>query len=148
MNDLKDYIIKAIIDEIESPPDDEDSFELFEEKINELGHEYGWDNVVAETISLLLDKNHKKGWYYSVSILNWVIEDGHTLPFEWSYIVAVLYRCLELEPNLCVDEVLDAENLVWSISQTIRRVDYLSDWNPLTDPEVVKHMETLKKHTD
>ena len=145
MANLRKDLIKAIHQEIESSPDDEDSIDLFEERINELGDENGWSNLVTESINILLDTNLKKCWHLAASVVAWSIEDNHKLPCEWSYLVAVLYLCLEIDPNLGSDENADAENLVWSISQKIKGVDYLSDWDPLEDREVLEHMEKLKK---
>jgi hypothetical protein len=40
----------------------------------------------------------------------------------------------------------DAEdNLVWSITSKLKGVDYLSDYNPLTDAGVCAEMERLRR---
>ncbi len=36
-------------------------------------------------------------------------------------------------------------NLVWSITHVVRKVGYMSEWDPLEDPEVVKQMKMLRE---
>jgi hypothetical protein len=38
----------------------------------------------------------------------------------------------------------DGENLVWSIASHLKGVGYLSDWQPLDDPEVRLYLVALQ----
>ena len=52
--------------------------------------------------------------------------------------IALLHWCLERAPAI-VDE-----NLVWSITSKLKDVGYLSPYEPLPDPAVLREMRSLK----
>jgi hypothetical protein len=57
---------------------------------------------------------------------------------EADWAIALVYH--RLAPDASDDE----RNLAWSIASTLKGVDYLSDYEPLADPGVVKELERLR----
>jgi len=145
MDKLKNIILNLIENELQSDPS-EDTFEAFEENINNLNSEYGQYQILDSILEILKDYSYHKCWYLAVSIISWFVEEGDIdLPVKWQELVAILYFCLDLFPDLGVSEGADGENLVWGIAHSLKNVDYLSEWNPIKDPEIIKYIKQLKK---
>lgn len=145
MNELKDKLVKIISNEVQSAPDDDDSFDIFEESIEKILDEQNRDDVLVSLLEILKDKSISSHWYLASSVVSWVVEESSDLPFEWSYLVAVLYVCLEQLPSLGVSGPADGDNLVWSIAHSVKELGYMDDWNPLDDSDVLAHMSVIKQ---
>ena len=95
-------------------------------------------------IEILEQVSLSQHWYDATAVL-WQFQENIELPCERSYLFALLHDCLRLEPNLGLPASEDwtggglAENLVWSIVSELKGVGYLSDYDPLKDPEVTRH---------
>ncbi|ERN41504.1 hypothetical protein KR51_00020830 [Rubidibacter lacunae KORDI 51-2] len=145
MNNSKDELLQAICSELYSAPEDESSFDTFEENVQDLIEKYGTQGVLSDAISILMNQSKTKCWYLSASIISWLVEEGINLPYDSSYLVAALYVCLKRFPNLGANGIDDGNNLVWTIAHSLKGVDYDSDWEPLEDNEVIKHMQSIQK---
>ena len=109
--------------------------------VTSLATDVEWQPVLDAMLDVLRDTSLVRHWYDVVACLFGC--DCHTrpLPCEPSYITALLYDCLRLKPDLGVDgrDLDDTDNLVWSIAHQLKGVSYMSDYNPKTDPDVLKH---------
>jgi len=144
MSTLKDELLRTINTEVESDPEDDDSFDIFEESVEKIVNDYGSDAVLISLLEILNDESNKKYWYLAASIVSWLVDDDVELPFEWTYLVASLYVCLERLPDLGMSGSADGTNLVWSIAHAVKKVGYLDDWNPLEDSEILACMKSIK----
>jgi hypothetical protein len=99
--------------------------------------EHGWDAVLEEMLSLLLDDAQQQHWPTAAT----VIWRGIDLPMPVVPVIALLH--LRLLADVPPDQELD-ENLVWSIIRNLRRVDYLSDYDPARDTEVQEELARLR----
>ena len=101
----------------------------------------GWNAVDSALIAILRDTNRSPHWYDVVAAF--FCSDCHErdLPNGADFLIAALYDCLRLHPNLGNPAIAndEAENLVWSIVAKLKSVEYLSDYNPQTDPAVLEH---------
>ena len=100
-----------------------------------LNTESSWSGRLAEAIEILRDRNLQEFWERAVAVCYWALDRTNDLPIEKMELVARLYWCLL--------NGLEDENLVWSIAIKLNGVDYLSEWDPMIDPEVRKHLATM-----
>jgi hypothetical protein len=102
----------------------------------------GWDPTFVAFISILEDESLVLCWYDSIAFLFGCDCHKRDLPCERSYLTALLYDCLRLHPDLGVKglEYDGADNLVWSIVHALKGVEYLSDYDPKSDPEVLRQV--------
>jgi hypothetical protein len=99
--------------------------------------EHGWDAVLEEMLSLLLDGAGQRHWAVAAT----VIWRGIDLPMPVVPVIALLH--LRLLADVPPDQALD-ENLVWSIVSNLKGVSYLSDYDPASDPEVQEELARLR----
>ena len=99
--------------------------------------EQGWDVVLEEMLSLLLDDAGQRHW----GVATTVIWRGVDRPMPVIRVIALLH--LRLIADVSPDHALD-ENLVWSIVSNLKGVDYLSDYDPARDPEVQEELARLR----
>ena len=59
-------------------------------------------------------------------------------PMPVNQVIGLLYR--RLIEDVPAQYELD-ENLVWSITRSLKGVDYLSDYEPLQDPAIIAEMK-------
>ena len=116
--------------------DDDACLETRDEAIWALVATHGWDAVREEMLAVLRDDGAQAHWR-DASVVIW---RGGERPMPAVAVIALLYR--RLIGDVPAAHQLD-ENLVWSITCNLKRVDYLSDYEPLRDPEIVAEMARL-----
>lgn len=109
--------------------------------VSELALEVSWPAVDTEMVHVLRDVSQCSHWHDVAACFFGTDCHKRELPFGTTYLIALLYDCLRIRPNLGVPEIdIDyAKNLVWSITQNLKGVGYLSDYDPETDPAVQRH---------
>jgi hypothetical protein len=113
--------------------DDEACLDTRAEAIRALVDTYGWAGVLQEMLALLQDDAAQRHWR-EASIVIW---GGIDQPMPATQVIALLYR--RLIEDVPVEYELDG-NLVWSIARNLKGVDYLSDYDPMKDPEIIAEM--------
>lgn len=112
-----------------------------DDAIIDLARDVGWTRVDQAMFDILRDESQARHWYSVVACLFGT--DCHTrqLPCEGSCFIALLYDCLRIRPDLGhpAMDYDSVHNLVWSVVHQLKRVDYLSDYDPKLDPEVLQH---------
>ena len=120
---------------------DETVDEDLSEAVTSLANDVGWEPVLNAMLDILRNNSLALHWYDVVACL--FCCDCHKLPLpcEHSYLIALLYDCLRLKPDLGTDgrDLDNSDNLVWSIAHNLKGVSYMSDYNPKTDEEVLQH---------
>jgi hypothetical protein len=103
----------------------------------------GWTQIIAECLSILSDRTKMELWEAAVRIIFWATSRSPVYPVPPMAIVARLYWCLE---NIS-DEIVNAfdDNLIWTIAIDIKGVQYLSEWDPQRDPEVLVFLEEMRQ---
>ena len=134
--------LELLIDYDQSVGED-DPFEL-DEEVYQLAERIGWTSVFDEAVELLKDCEKKDKWYLSASVFCWAADDKIQIPFDWQFIVALLYGCLEIYPNFGEQDPGDGENLAWSTAHVLKGVGYLSEWDPMKDPEILDILGTIQ----
>lgn len=99
----------------------------------------GWTQVITECLSILSNRTKMELWEAAVRIIFWATSRSPVYPVPPLAIVARLYWCLE---NIN-DEIVNAvdDNLIWTIAKDLKGVQYLSEWDPQRDPEVLAFMK-------
>jgi hypothetical protein len=110
--------------------------------ITDLAHDVGWKAVYAEMLDVLRDESQSQRWYDVIACLFGTDCHDRDLPCEPDYLIALLYDCLRLHPDLGVlGSAPEATgNLVWSITHNLKRVGYLSKYDPEKDPSVCRQI--------
>lgn len=108
--------------------------------ITDLAHDVGWQAVYVAMLDVLRDESQVERWYDVIACLFGTDCHERDLPCEPDYLVALLYDCLRLHPDLGASGIDSeaADNLVWSITLNLKRVDYLSEYDPEKDPDVIR----------
>lgn len=95
--------------------------------------------ILGECLEILSDRSQQSYWNAAASVVYWLLPLPSEITTPKMAIVARLYWCLIQDgPGM-----EDSENLVWSIAKDLKGVDYLSDWEPLKDPEVAKYLAEM-----
>ena len=94
-----------------------------------------WEQVRECLLGIVYD-NDQSLWRETILYLYYFQNNGYT--YEAVTTIALLYNCL----TLC-DE-LD-ENLIWTITKTIKSKSYLSEYDPFQDPDVVREMRRIEE---
>ena len=95
---------------------------------------YGWPNV-REALFNILERGEEALWRGAVAALWDSCGQRH---MDADRAIALVYH--RLAPNASEHD----RNLAWSIASTLKGVGYLSDYEPLDDPGVVKELEQLR----
>ena len=103
----------------------------------------GWTQIIAECLSILSDKSKMERWEAAIRIIFWGTSRSRVYPVPSKAIVARLYWCLEIIEGNIKSEI--DENLVWSIATALEGVNYLSEWDPQRDPEVLVFLEEMRQ---
>jgi hypothetical protein len=105
------------------------------ESIEDLIPQYGWEAVQEILINILLDDGRKIEDYLVAAAVFWgaVCECEDISPIN--KVIALLYHRLPHDEN--------SNNLAWSITHNLKKVGYLSDYDPLNDPEVITEARRL-----
>src|SRR5689334_6414745 len=93
-----------------------------------------WEKVRTGLLNILYD-NDQSLWNETIRYIYFFQSEGYLFDVKT---IAALYDCL----ILCED--LDG-NLIWTITIKIKSINYLSDYEPFHDPEVVSEMDRIKK---
>ncbi len=105
------------------------------ESIEALIPEFGWDAVRASLLDLLRDEAKSPQWRIVMHVFWGAVLDRRPLPAD--ELIAWLDH--QFDPRG------DAEdNEVWSIASKLKGVGYLSEYKPLEDPGVRKHLEAIR----
>ncbi len=92
-----------------------------------------WEDVRNGLLSVLYD-NDQNLWPEALEMVYFLL--NREFPFDEVETISLLYNCLSLS------DTLDA-NLVWTITRTLKSLPYLSEYDPVTDPMIVKQMEHI-----
>ena len=104
--------------------------------IEELILKYDWKSVEEVMIAVLEDMDRQYDDYVTIAEVIWgAALDERDMPIN--RVIALLYH--RLEP----DQDSDENNLAWSIVCKLKGVDYLSEYDPLEDPEIKREMEKI-----
>jgi hypothetical protein len=115
--------------------DDEMSELTKAEAIEGLIAECGWQPVCDCMLEVLRDDEQRAHWRVAADLFWGATLDGRPLPAD--ELIAWLYHRF--------DPKGDAEdNLVWSITSNLKRVGYLSGYQPLRDPDVLRHLRRIR----
>lgn len=103
--------------------------------IEALAREYGWAPVADEMFQLLEDNRQPAHWYTATVVLWFAVLDQVPLPAD--RVIALLYHRVDGTEH-------QWDNLVWSITSRLKGEEYLSDYNPLKDPGVLRELARLQ----
>lgn len=130
-------ICEQIISILNDPSLDNDSEELSKaETIETLIDKHGWAEIQFCLLQILHDEPSHSYWRTVAEVIYGAVLDERDLPAD--KIIALLYYRL---PSKASDE---DENLVWSITHKLKKVGYLSEYDPLNDPNVQREMANLR----
>jgi len=121
----------------------EEDYDL-EDEIGKLAEHVGWNNVLKEVMHILDRPSKRAHWYQAASITYWAVSDGIEFPYPREEWIARLYYCLEVFPEHGEPDMSNGSNLVWSIATKLMGLGYNSDWEPLTDQDVVGRMSRMR----
>lgn len=120
---------------------DEATEDDISEEIAVLAVEVGWKPIFCVFVDVLLDLSLRQYWYDVVACLFCCDCHQRDLPCDPNYLIALLYDCLRISPDLGRHGLNhdDVYNLVWSIVHQLKRVGYLADYAPQFDPSVIQY---------
>jgi len=131
---IREEIISIVVD----PSLDDESIELSKaELIEGLIDKNSWSEICSILLQILQDDLYAAHWRTVAEVLWGAVLDQRDLPAD--RVIALLYNRL---PASSSD---DDDNLVWSITHRLKRVGYLSDYDPLQDPNIQKELSALRK---
>ena len=111
-----------------------DSGECEESKCGEIEKlipEYGWEAIQETTINILLDDQRRISDYDVAAQVFWGASlDNRNICIN--KVIALLYY------RLMKNENSNENNLAWSIVTKLKKIDYLSDYDPLKDEEIIQ----------
>ena len=95
---------------------------------------YGWEPIQEILLSILLDEKRRIRDYEVAAEVFWgaVLDNRDISPVNT--VIALLYHRLSDKRNSYEN------NLVWSITCKLKQVEYLSDYDPLNDDEIIEEM--------
>ena len=125
--------IRKILDNDALDVDDCESTKC--EEIEHLIEVYGWEVIQSALVEMLSDICLNIEDYDVIAQVFWgAVLDKRTI--DINNVIALLY--------LRLPDGSDLENLIWSITERLKGVGYLSDYEPLEDPAVIKEMNKYK----
>lgn len=105
------------------------------EEIELLAGKFEWQRLQRALLSVLQDDSRGADQWQVVAAVFWgAVLDGRDLAAD--EVIALVYH------RLPPDGEMVESNLAWSIASKIRGVDYLSDYDPLADPDVRRYLPT------
>ena len=113
------------------------------EEIENLISVYGWDFVQTTLLQMLDNPQLDVSEYDVIAQVFWgAVLDKRDI--DKNKTIALLYKRLppvsEVGESYC--EHLD--NLIWSITHRLKSVGYLSEYDPLKDPDILEEMSKYK----
>ena len=116
--------------------DHEDSPSSRAEEMEKLYEKHGWETVRDYLMSVLEDPARSADDWGTVAIIFWSAVCDHR-PVNVDRLIALLYK------RIPADEGSSENNLVWSITSSLKGKSYLSSYDPFADPGVQRELETL-----
>ena len=105
------------------------------EEIESLIEVYGWEVMQSALVEMLKEINLNIYDFDVVAQVFWgAVLDKRII--DTNKVIALLY--------LRLPDGNDLENLIWSITERLKGVGYLSDYEPLEDPDIIKEMNKYK----
>ena len=105
------------------------------EEIESLIEVNGWEVIQSALVEMLKDVNLNIDDFDVVAQVFWgAVLDKRII--DINKVIALLY--------LRLPDGSDLENLIWSITERLKGVGYLSDYEPLVDPDIIKEMNKYK----
>jgi hypothetical protein len=134
--------MESILDLLVRENEDKD-FDLHD-TVRERAAQSGWSDILTAALDILEQPDNKAYWRQATAIIFWAVGAKAEMPKPKMEVVARLYWCLAKYPGFGGSGMDDGENLVWSIASHLKGVGYLSDWQPLDDPEVRLYLVALQ----
>lgn len=94
-----------------------------------------WEDV-RDAILNILYQNEKDLWDEAAILIYYLI--NRNFYFEDIKTIALLHDCLLHSSTM-------DENLIWTITKTIKSLPYLSDYDPFNDALILNEMERIKE---
>ena len=114
---------------------DESSEPTRAEAIEALIGEFGWEPVRDYMLDILRDDHRGRDWRAATHVFWGAVLDGRDLPAD--ELIAWLYHRFDPEGRA-------EDNDAWSIASKLKGVGYLSDYHPLRDPAVLRHLAAIR----
>lgn len=126
-------IVQAL-DAIFADPTDEDA----QEKADALITPQEWP-LACDYILAVLDDPHRSRaqWELAAALVWGACCDERPLPIDRT--IALVYARLPTDPDS------SENNLAWSIASKLKRVSYLSEYDPLGDPNIVLELARVRR---
>ena len=122
------------LDTIFADPSEEDA----QDRIDELIDAHGWPPVRDYVLSVLEDPHRTiEQWQLAAAVVWGGCCDERALPVD--RVIALVYA------RLPSDQDSGENNLAWSIASTLKGKSYLSEYDPLADPAVVRELATVRR---
>ncbi len=104
------------------------------EEIEKLIPELGWDAVLEIILEILRTDRCTDDWRTAAEVLWGAALDRRPMPVD----LVIAHLCHRWPP----DE--EEDNLAWSITAKLKKVGYLSEYEPLSDPAVCEQLVRLR----
>ena len=105
------------------------------EEIESFIENYSWEVIQSALVEMLKDIKLDTYDYDVIAQVFWgAVLDKRII--DTNKVIALLYLRLPAGSDL--------ENLIWSITHRLKGVGYLSDYEPLEDPDIIKEMNKYK----
>lgn len=124
--------LKGIISEVYKSDLDEEETQVAMNNILGLGE---WEEVRNGLLNILYE-NDQTLWNQTIIYIYYFQNRGYA--YEDAKTIAILHNCLTLS------EEVDG-NLIWTITIHIKKVAYLSDYEPFHDQAVLSEMDKIKE---
>jgi hypothetical protein len=115
--------------------DDESSDPTKAEAIEALIGSHGWEPVRECMLDILRDDSQGSHWRTVAHVFWGAVLDRRELPAD--EVIALLYYRFDPEGRA-------EDNDVWSITSKLKGVGYLSEYEPLRDPGVLRHLQAIR----
>lgn len=115
--------------------DDESSELTKAEVIEGLIDEVGWEAVRGFMLDVLRDDHQQAHWRTAAHVFWGAVLDRRELPGD--ELIAWLYYRFDPEGRT-------EDNEIWSITSKLKAVEYLSEYQPLRDPGVLRHLRAIR----
>jgi hypothetical protein len=103
--------------------------------IEDLIPQFGWNAVWDIMYGILKDDTQSAHWRTAMYVVWGAVLDTRQLPAD--EVIAWLYHRFDADGQ-------HEDNTVWSIASELKRVSYLSDYKPLADPAVLRHLRAIR----
>lgn len=128
--------VRAALDQLLAEPETDDAENSKCEEIEErLIPKFGWEAVREAVIEVLESDRSQSDYEVAAEVFWGAALDKRDLPVN--KVIALLYYRFDQHGT-------DENNLVWSIASTLKKVDYLSEYEPLKDVEVLRELEKIR----